>query len=224
MFPYDSSLEILPSNVLVVDRREDLLEIRDDKYNAVLWRRGPDPLIRAYAFGLPIIQVSEDSSAAFQREMMSINSRFGRSFSPWWFAKRAKRRFYKGRASFLEEHRKLHAIMDQLQNGNRSILSVMNREVTGFNFHQDEGFTLNWTLLGPPALWLEEEDTEAIDDRYYEAPTYEELVRQFPDDIVAVYEGLNSGDLVLPPEFFPFVHSRPDRAEGVRRALHQIYL
>ncbi len=212
---YNASLDDLPETALVVDRRQDLMEIEDPAYNVVMWRRGRDSEMLTFAANLSAIK-------EFGRETLPGFEVYVEKLEMVWasrISRSKRRRFRRGRAAFLEEHRQLRSIMEQLQAGrNSSTFSVTDCDVRGYNFHQDCGYSLNWTLVGPPGLWVENRFTERINERSYRIVSGCSEIRQYPNNVVALYKGADLSSL------FPFIHSRPGRVQGVRRAHTQIYL
>lgn len=200
---YNNSTDGLPSNVLLVDRREGLLDIRSSGINLVLWKIEEDPLITNFFARVDEITIYDEVSESFERRVKE------------WFD-------HPGKDAFLEEHRKLYEIMEGLQDVNESILSVMDGSAEGYNFHQDQGYSLNWTLIGPTALWVENQHVKALNNKVYSPPENSSVIRQLPPHHIAIYQGVTEEEREQHPEMLPFVHSRPDRPE-VRRVLHQIY-
>ena len=212
MTKYNSSLDDLPDTTLVVDRRSDLLEIRDPRYNLVIWTRREYTDITDYFENLHAPQHSAEApfyltlgeSVEFREKVRKLDRHVGRD-------------------KFLYQHKRLNAIMRRLQDGNRSILTITDFGKNGYNFHQDNGFSLNWTILGPAGIWVENQHVTEADARNYLAPRDKSVIRQFPDHSVSIYKGRLVGRDFSPSGLPPLVHSRPDRGL-VRRAHHQIYL
>jgi len=205
MIIYDSSINNLPDHVRVVYERNGLLQIREPGINLAIWVRDEDPSITDFVRELPPVQIEEDSRF-FKGEVRELSK-------------------HPGRLAFLTEHGRLHKLMGGLQRRrNTYVFSVKNEEVIGYDFHQDDGYSLNWTLDGETGLWLPNEcaKRENKDHKLYENPYFFE-VRQFPPHSIVVYEGVTPKDRERFPDKHPLVHSRPHRIFE-RRALHQIYL
>ena len=203
MSAYNSSLLNLPSNVLLVDRVQDLLEIQQRDINLVLWLREEDTNITDFMRKAHCKGIGERSRDGFETRVR-------------------KMRKHKGRAAFLERHREIREVMESLQSNRRSVLSIEENPVKGYFFHQDTGYSLAWTIVGPATLWVENQHAHARNHLAYSPPDDHALIRQFPANAIGVYKGMTREEKEASPDLFPFVHSRPDR-KAVRRATLQIY-
>ena len=212
MNAYNTSLDDLPESALVVDRKSELRFIRDPKLNLVIWPRLEINSITDFLTEADDIYAYDGNHHTFLEDLSNL--------SPDRPGKRV----------FMDEYRYLYEIMEELQPNNASYLNSIRDKVPGFQFHQDEGYSLNWTLVGPTCLWVEEQHVTRRGSLLkpsnweYHIPRDISKIRQFPDNVVAIYKGISEEDRKRYPKFSPFVHSRPERKQPTLRALHQIYL
>jgi hypothetical protein len=219
MSRYNQSINDGPLDTLIVDTRENLLNIQLERYNLVLWRRRENKDITSFMKKVSQSDVGSDSKDAFKKLVRTLKvptqdgalRHFLRKFSP-----------HPGMEAFLQEYQKLYDLMSNLQQRNRSVLSIMDEEVKGYVFHQDEGYSMNWTIIGPPCIFVEEKHVKKIGKRYYSNPDDHSKIRQFPPHWIGIYKGRTKNDEERISTQRPFIHSRPNRSAG-RRVLCQIY-
>lgn len=189
---FDKSLENLPEHVIVVDRLKDLEEIASDQLNLVIFPRQYCRSRADFARLINPLEIYNDGNLAY-RDF---------SNSPEHPAKK----------SFLEDFIFLAELMDKLQNYTRVVYQPTRKTHQGF-WHQDPGFTINYTLVGQGGLW------SANNNIFDDEPIDFSKIRQFGTQHIAIYKGEGEDNPAG-----PLFHSPPIREIPEERILLQLYL
>ena len=189
---FNKSLEDLPKHAVVVDKMSGLEEIVSQEFNLVIFPREycEDRADFARLIG---------TSAFYGDISLAHNGLYHSSVHP-------------AKKSFLEDFVFLANLMNKLQEDTRVAYEPTHKIHHGA-WHQDPGFTINYTLVGPGGLWSPNDNI--CDDE----PVDLNLVRQFKTQHIAIYKG-EAEDNPAGPLF----HSPPIRLKPEERILMQLYL
>ncbi|MFT4244112.1 MAG: hypothetical protein ACMXYB_01510 [Candidatus Woesearchaeota archaeon] len=188
---FDKSLKNLPKHALVVDRMSGLEEIASREFNLVIFPR----------------EYCEDRADFANLVNPSVVRGCGHSA----YINLSNSPDHRAKKSFLEDFDFLTKLIDRLQEDTRVIYQPTNKIHEGF-WHQDPGFTINYTLVGPGGLWSPNDNIKNG------KPIDLNLVRQFGTQHIAIYKGEGDDNPAG-----PLFHSPPIRKIPEKRILMQLY-